>query len=316
MLLDNFVLDTVGIAQLGGRGEHAVLQLQHFLQRVVQKGCRESDAVFGAVLKAHLQFAGGFLFVLGAHLLKVRGLGFAGGGSVVGGGKVSVSVSVCFAASQPEGCRVGMRWCSVWSYLSTNVMPSAISATRFAILVAMIEYAEPPPSALPPATEAALLVTGAARLLLLLLLLLPPRGGARAAGLRAGALAAGFLAVPLVCGAIVVWRFWERRVCDEVLGKDLELRRPRGYVRGALGWAVGAYIAVDVWRLLELWACDESGDVAGGIEGYEVCGICGKNQCQSETSDSETTNTVSLIGEGAGHDLVLELGGCCRELHK
>jgi hypothetical protein len=49
--------------------------------------------------------------------------------------------------------------------LSTKVILSAISATRFAILLAMIAYADvtpPPAEGLSPATEAALLGTGLA----------------------------------------------------------------------------------------------------------------------------------------------------------
>jgi len=79
------------------------------------------------------------------------------------------------------------------AYLSTKVMLSAISATRLAILVAMIEYADPLPSAPFPATEAALFCTGAARL-----------AGALAAGFfAAAALAAGFFGRPFVCVAVL-----------------------------------------------------------------------------------------------------------------
>lgn len=81
-------------------------------------------------------------------------------------------------------------------------MLSAISATRFAILLAMIEYAEVPPLAgLSPATEYALLATGDAFWCAPALF----AGGGLDADFFIGARgAAGFLGPPLSCGDALV----------------------------------------------------------------------------------------------------------------
>lgn len=83
------------------------------------------------------------------------------------------------------------------THLSTNVMLSAISATRFAILLAMMAYADvtppPPVAGLSPATDAALGAT--------------PFGARLAAvpvdGFLTGARgAAGLRDTPFMCGAV------------------------------------------------------------------------------------------------------------------
>lgn len=99
-------------------------------------------------------------------------------------------------------------------YLSTNVMLSAISATRFAILPAMMAYAElPPPCAgLSPATDAALAFAGVALCCAGLTAPLTDFAGAFFAGARG---VAGFLGVaPFIAGRctcvaifVVLFRF-------------------------------------------------------------------------------------------------------------
>lgn len=67
MLLDNGLVDILRLAEVGGGLEHAVLQLQHFLQRVVEEGRGEGDGLpVAAVGEAHFQLAGRFLAVLDA----------------------------------------------------------------------------------------------------------------------------------------------------------------------------------------------------------------------------------------------------------
>jgi len=90
------------------------------------------------------------------------------------------------------------------AYLSTNVMLSAISATLFAILFAMMAYADvTPPEGLSPATEYALFWTGFA-LFCAVFAGVPPalRTGAR--GAAGFLLATPFtLGAPFICAVLV-----------------------------------------------------------------------------------------------------------------
>ena len=158
MLLDHLLLHALRLRQIRRRLQHPVLQLQHHLQRIVQEGSREcyvrGSAAAGACAgKTHLEFARATLVVgvvLGRWFLRFRPVGWR---------RMLVRVST--------GCRIEFLFINavefITTYFSTNVILSAISATLFAILEAMIAYADPTPLVgISPATDAALFITGAA----------------------------------------------------------------------------------------------------------------------------------------------------------
>lgn len=116
-----------------------------------------------------------------------------------------VEVAALATVSMIFGNSVRFSDALVLSHLSTNVMLSAISATRFAILDAMMAYADvtPPPDALSPAMDAALFRTGVAAFCAYDDGLATPFGAffAGTYGFLMGARGAeGFLAVPFICG--------------------------------------------------------------------------------------------------------------------
>lgn len=81
VLLDDGLVDVLALAQVGGRLEHAVLQRQHLLQRVVEEGRGEGDGLpVAAVGQAHLQLARCLLAVLHAVGFGLLRLGFLAGG--------------------------------------------------------------------------------------------------------------------------------------------------------------------------------------------------------------------------------------------
>lgn len=61
VLLDDRLIYTLRFRELGGRCEHAVLELQHLLEGVVEERCGESDRLSAAARwKTHLQLARSF----------------------------------------------------------------------------------------------------------------------------------------------------------------------------------------------------------------------------------------------------------------
>lgn len=80
MLLDDRLLYVLGLGELRGGCEHAVLQLQHLLQGVVEERRGESDGGLAVAVasgrQAHFQLARRFSAALGdvLHLLLHLGL--------------------------------------------------------------------------------------------------------------------------------------------------------------------------------------------------------------------------------------------------
>jgi len=56
-LLDDTLVDSLGLGQVRGAPEHTLLQSQHLLQSVVEERCTESNAVRSAAVESHLKFA-------------------------------------------------------------------------------------------------------------------------------------------------------------------------------------------------------------------------------------------------------------------
>lgn len=120
MLLDDGLVDGLRLGQVGGRLQHAVLQGQHLLQRVVEEGRGEGDGLaVAAVRQAHLELARLLLAVL-HNFLRLLLLGLLAGG-------VDVSMPLSRGLHGTD-----------FAYRSTNVMLSAISATRLAMREAMM----------------------------------------------------------------------------------------------------------------------------------------------------------------------------------
>jgi len=73
MLLHDTLVHPLRLTQLRGTLQHAVLQVQHLLQRVVEEGRGEGDAVGAAAVEPHLEFARALLLIgfgrLGSLLL-------------------------------------------------------------------------------------------------------------------------------------------------------------------------------------------------------------------------------------------------------
>lgn len=150
MFLHQCVRHTICLGQLGGCLQHAILEMQHLLQRIVKERSREGDRIWRRLIETHLQLSRSFLLFCHCRpcwLLRLRLRPWQ---------RVNM-ISGNFVPFLGTVFRVP-------THLSTNVMLSAISATRFAILDAMMAYADvtPPPDALSPAMDAALFWTGTA----------------------------------------------------------------------------------------------------------------------------------------------------------
>lgn len=86
MLFDHLLVHTVALGQRCRRLQHAILQVEHLLQRIVEKGRRESHRVGSTVVQSHFQLPRPLLLLLLTSLRLHLRLCFGWLGPARGGG--------------------------------------------------------------------------------------------------------------------------------------------------------------------------------------------------------------------------------------